>query len=725
MAADKLPFQNPFQDPQTPERRYTGPSGTTFSEGMKEAYEIAPSMKSFSMESKSERPCGNVNHDDEENLLLSQRRQASASRSTSCSIESNKRSRIPMASYHLGTPAGPSSLGKEMQTPSTHRSAIPVPVQKRSASCPARASEATLTEPCIGKAPFVKAPSAPSTQSSEGLLDATTSNFVPATERGHAISTYLSDDDWNFDEETPKPRRTVYTGEYRTPVAERTAQRIHGPRLRISSSADKVLRGTRSQSVGYISSQGPDSGAYKSIDKSSSFERGQDGIGDTTGNSRHPVNSNDQEGLELCGETQGLGEESEVHEGISAAPALKSVLSEQIRSQAPVTKASPIGLQENDTLLLVASTCLKREQDQTAPSNESHHDTQHIEDSHIGSTVGSFRVQRTHAALHSHPVRSSSVEAMYEFPIQGTGLLLKSNPSNGTDQAATFDKILSKTIENQSTYIDRVQNPAPHSAPRSERKTFSIRNMFKPRAGADKELINPDNGGSTQKTPINAKPIRKAVSSKNIGAAMKPSGLGWSITHSRKTRTGQISNPIQIPLERLPAGYKPLPGPSTLNLVNMERTLPTNSRIHTPTVAGSQSRRHVVTDSSGSPYLASQASNLSSKSILDAASPSRIPVPVIHAGVQTENRLVNQGGGVHDGVLDHFIKKYGRGAMTPPQRDTFLRAAVALIQHLEGVGAAQKALDEAIASKDKRQSEKEAAEEALELLYEQLEGFLS
>ncbi|RAK78385.1 uncharacterized protein BO72DRAFT_495133 [Aspergillus fijiensis CBS 313.89] len=722
MAADKLSIEDPFQDPRTPERRYTGPFGTTLSEGMKEAYEIAPSMKSFSMESKSERSCGNVNHDDEENLLLSQRREASASRPTSYSIESSKRSRIPMASYHLRTPAGPSSLGKEMQTPSTHRSAIPVPVQKRSASSPARAYEATLTEPCTGKAPFINAPSALSTQSSEGLLGATTSNFVPATERGHAISTYLSDDDWNFDEETPKQRRTVYTGEYRTPVAERTAQRIHGPRLRISSSADEMLRGTGLQSVGYISSQGSDSGEYKSIDKSSSFERGQDGIGDTAGNCCHPVNSNDQEGFELCEETQGLGEETEVHESISAAPAPKSVLSEQTRSQASVTKASPIGLQEIDTLLPVASSYLKKERDQTPPSNESHQKTQHIEDSHIGPTVESFRVQRIHAALHSHPVRPSSVEAMYEFPIQGTGLL-KSKPSNGTDQAATFNKILSKTIENQSTYIDvRVQN----SAPRSERKTtFSIRNMFKPRAGADKELINPDNGGSTRKTPITAKPIRKAVSSKNLGAAMKPSGLGWSITHSRKTHTSQISNPIQIPLERLPAGYKPLPGPSTPNLVNVERSLPTNPRIHTPTVAGSRSRRHVVTASSGSPYLASQASNPSSKSILGAASPSRIPVPVTHVGVQTENRLVNQGGGVHDGVLDHFIKKYGRGAMTPPQRDTFLRAAVALIQHLEGVGAAQKALDEAIASKDKRQSEKEAAEEALELLYEQLEGFLS
>ncbi|PYI23864.1 hypothetical protein BO99DRAFT_460216 [Aspergillus violaceofuscus CBS 115571] len=699
MAADKLSVQDPFQDPRTPERRYTGPSGTTLSED-------------FSMESKSERPCGNVNHDDEENLLLSQRSQVSASRSTSYSIDSNKRSRIPMATYHRRTPAGPSPLERELQSPSAQRSAIPVPVQKRSASSPACAYEVTLTELCIGKAPFVDAPSTLSTQSSEGLLGATTSNVVPTTGRGHTISTYSSDDDLNIDEETPKPRRTVYTGEYRTPVAERTAQRIHGPRLRISSSADEVLRGTGSQSVGYISSQGSDSGEIQSIDKSSSFERGQDGIGDTPGNGRHPVNSNEQEGFESCVETQGLGEETEAYEGKLAAPAPKSVLSGQIRSQASVTKASPLELQANDNLLPIASPCLKKGQDHTPPSNESHHDTQHIADSHIGSTVESFRVQRT-AALHSHPVRSSSVEAMYEFPIQDTDPL-KSNPSNGTDQAATFENILSKSIENPRTYIDvRVQNPAP----RSERKIFSIRNMFKPRAGADKELINPDNGGSIQKTPLTAKPIRKAVSSKNLGAAMKPSSLGWSITHSRKTRTGQISSPIQIPLEQLPAGYKPLPGPSAFNLVNVERTLPTNTTVHTPTAAGSRSHRRVVTASSGSPYLARQASELSSKSVLAAASPSRIPV-LVHTGVQTENRLVKQRVGAHDGVLDHFIKKYGGGAMTPPQRDTFLR-------HLEGVGAAQKALDEAIASKDKRQSEKEAAEEALELLYEQLEGFLS
>ncbi|PYH79324.1 hypothetical protein BO82DRAFT_404365 [Aspergillus uvarum CBS 121591] len=695
MAADKLSVQDSFQEPRTPERSYTGPSGTTLSKGMKDASKIAPSMKDLSMESKSERPCGNVNHDDEENLLLSQRSQVSASRSTSCSIDSNKRSRIPMATYHLRTPAGPFPLEREMQTPSTQRSAKPVPVQKRSAPSPARAYEATLTEPYTGKAPFVKAPSTLSTQSSEGLLGATTSNVVPATGREHTLSTYSSDDDWNIDEETPKPRRTVYTGEYRTPVAERTAQRIHGPRLRISSSADEVLR------------------EIQSIDKSSSFERGQDGIGDTPGNCRHPVNSKEQEGFESCLETQGLGKETEAYEGKSAAAAPKSVLSGQIRSQASVTKASPLELQINDNLLPIASPCLEKGQDQTPPSNESHHDTQHIADSHIGSTVESFRVQRT--GLHSHPVRSSSVEAMYEFPVQGTDPL-KSNPSNETDQAATFEN-----IENPRTYIDvRVQNPAP----RSERKTFSIRNMFKPRAGADKELINPDNGGSTQKTPVTAKPIRKAVSSKNLGTAMKPSGLGWSITHSGKTRTGQISSPIQIPPEQLPAGYKPLPGPSAPNLVNVERTLPTNTTVHTPTAAGSRSRRHVVTSSSGSPYLARQASELSSKSVLTAASPSRIPV-LVHTGVQTENRLVKQRVGVHDGVLDHFIKKYGGGAMTPPQRDTFLRAAVALIQHLEGVGAAQKALGEAIASKDKRQSEKEAAEEALELLYEQLGGFLS
>ncbi|RAL16851.1 uncharacterized protein BO97DRAFT_452812 [Aspergillus homomorphus CBS 101889] len=732
MAADKLSVQDPFQDPRTPGRRYTAPTSNTAFQSMNEASGNASFMKGYSMESTQKHSHDNTDYEHDPNYFLPQTRYNPASRSASVSTESFKPSRIPKASHHIKTPTEPSPLERRTQTSSAYRSAIPLPVQRRSASSPARAHGATSRELYTGDVSGVMSPSVPSSQPSEEAFGGTTVTPKPDDRKGHGLSKSVLDNDWDTsEEETPKPARTIYTGEYRTPVAERTAQRIHGTKLRISSSADEVMGGTVSQSARYPFTLQSDYEDQNDLDQPLSSLRRQDGIGDYVENSMGDVIWNLRGDPSPINGSQVSYEEADIYPEISAASTHPSVLSFtgaiQNYSQELETENPPSRTQEKDELLRTSSSAPKRGQKDAMSSHKRKHDTHRPEHSHFGySSIGPHTVVDRYTALHSHPVRSSSLEPLYEFSIQEGGSS-KPKSSKRIQREESFAEVVPRTIPlPKITAGEGVRTPVS----RNEKKSFSIRNIFKTRAGTGRETPIPRNRATTHKIPVTVQPIRKAVSSKSLGGVMKPAGLAWNRPSLRNTkaRTGPISEPIQIPPEQLPPGCKPLPGPNASNMIDLRPTLAstsTSASTHTSSIPGSRTRRgHVITTSSGSPYLTSQVPTTSESSPLGVSTPSRIPIRVKHVAVQTETQHINAVDGTYDWVVRDFVEKHKERVVTAAQRDTCARMVIALARRSQLLGAAERAWGEAIASADSKQKEKEAAEEALSVLLEQLEGFL-
>lgn len=164
---------------------------------------------------------------------------------------------MPLSSELKGARATPES-----------RSTIPLPTRTHGAEQMGSASNAPV-ESFSGGIRVVRKPRGPRPQNATGQADpmegSTAKLVMPERMSSSSNSSFASD--WVAEEADLQRPPTVFTGEYRTRTFVRSGSRLEGPKLRVASSAEKVLRGSTTNAETHRSLSAPKNSASLDTDE--------------------------------------------------------------------------------------------------------------------------------------------------------------------------------------------------------------------------------------------------------------------------------------------------------------------------------------------------------------------------------------------------------------------------------------------------------------------------
>ncbi|PWY90056.1 hypothetical protein BO70DRAFT_426449 [Aspergillus heteromorphus CBS 117.55] len=471
-------------------------------------------------------------------------------------------------------------------------------------------------------------------------------------------------------EDEPIVPPTIYTGEYRIPLAERIRKLPYGPTLRISPSAEELIMGRK---------------AVSEYDVAQRARPAQEsgGQGDTSGSSQStPVPKYNEPRVPKHNEPR--------------ATAQKPVTRDLSRLRIP-QEATPRCEIARRKPVLPRRSVHRPQLSAKAPTSTGNENSPPAS---LATTMSEICLQTAESARATDrfPPRSSSMQAVPELAALGEA---DEQKSHGRSRNTTFDDIIPQGAA--ESHNGKPQDDTRAPTPFSNLRPFRIRDIFH----KNREVAG-DRTVSTVK-PTEEEGIPGDLVKKTLTSKAKQPGASWTLSRPRtpKTSLGPISSPIPLvgrsPFDRMDMGAPDTPTPE-----HARQAVSTQTKAAKP---GLLARRDhtIFTATSGSLLPASVMGSPESRTAATRHATVR------DAAIQTEPPRQDSGLASHvqfDAIISATCDKV-RGAEGPAERVRYLRLALGMQRQVDNLRRSEQAVHDATAELNEKVAYKAAVENAI------------